>query len=38
MNQRMIVNDELENMWMEVVMDYFKVQPYNFPGENEENC
>jgi hypothetical protein len=27
-----IVNDELERMWKEVVMDYFKVLFHNFPG------
>jgi hypothetical protein len=31
-----IVNDELERMWKEVIVTYFKVISKNFHGKNKE--
>jgi hypothetical protein len=33
----MIVNDELKQMWKEVVTAYFKVLNGNFTGRNKRN-
>jgi hypothetical protein len=36
-NSRMTVSDELERMWKELVVAYFKTVYHHLPGVNEEN-
>jgi hypothetical protein len=31
------MNEKLERMWKAVVMTYFKIVSWNFPGGTEEN-
>jgi hypothetical protein len=37
LDESMPVSDELERMWKEAVMAYFKVLSRHFPGGTEEN-